>query len=85
MEEPAIQMLPAPTTTIAPAADSAREMETPAAKDGFEGETSVQTPPEQDVQPVPPSWQIVLAAVALLGGLIMLLMRQAAASRWRQN
>lgn len=87
-EEPSILMQPAPTVTIAPAADSAREVETPADKQGVTNsadvpaEAPVQTVPEP---PVPPVWQIVLAAIALLGALVMVMMRQAAATRWRRK
>jgi anti-sigma factor RsiW len=87
-EEPSILMQPAPTETVAPAADSAREVETPSEKQGvtnsadLPAETTAQTPPEP---PVPPVWQIVLAAIALLGALAMVMMRQAAASRWRRK
>lgn len=85
-EEPSIQMLPAPTATIAPAADSARELETPVAKDGFVGDAPVQSvPAAQDLQPVPPSWQIILAAIALFGALVMFLMRRMAVERWRRK
>ncbi len=87
-EEPSILMQPAPTETVAPAADSAREVETPSEKQGvtnsadLPAETTAQTSP---APPVPPVWQIVLAAIALLGALAMVIMRQAAASRWRRK
>jgi anti-sigma factor RsiW len=83
-EEPSIQMVPLPTETLA-AADSAREMETPAEKQGVTNEADVQQQPlpQNPIPMVPPTWLIVLAAVALLSGLVMLLMRQAAAGRWR--
>ncbi|HJQ13418.1 MAG TPA: hypothetical protein VJ830_01620 [Anaerolineales bacterium] len=86
-EEPSILMMPAPTETVPPAQDSARELETPSDKQGVDNsadvpaETSAQPVPEP---PVPPVWQIVLAAIALLGAICMVLMRQAAASRWRK-
>ncbi|HEU4745218.1 MAG TPA: hypothetical protein VFS61_08275 [Anaerolineales bacterium] len=87
-EEPSILVAPAPTQTVSPAADSAvRELETPAEKQGVTNETDVmeQLPAQSPVQPpVPQSWLIVLAGIALLGALIMLVMRQAAASRWRK-
>jgi hypothetical protein len=87
-EEPSILMVPAPTETISPATDSAREVETPSDKQGVTNSAEVPaeppaiTPPEP---PVPPVWQIVLAAIALLGALVMVMMRQAAATRWRRK
>jgi hypothetical protein len=88
-EEPAIQMVPLPTETISPAAaeDSARDLETPTEKQGVMSEADVQEPPQaQNPLPTfPPVWQVVFGAIALLGALGMLLMRQTAASRWRQK
>jgi hypothetical protein len=86
-EEPSIMMEPLPTATISPAADSAREAETPTDKQGVTNETDVLAEPQQPplAPPVPPSWQIVLAAIAALGALGMVLMRQTAASRWRRK
>lgn len=88
-EEPAIQMVPLPTETISPAAaeDSARDLETPTEKQGVTSESDVQEPPQaQNPLPTfPPVWQVVFGAIALLGALGMLLMRQTAASRWRRK
>ena len=88
-EEPAIQMVPLPTGTISPAAaeDSARDLETPTEKQGVMSESDVQEPPQaQNPLPtVPPLWQVVFGAIALLGALGMILMRQTAASRWRRK
>ncbi|HET6594249.1 MAG TPA: hypothetical protein VFG81_01420 [Anaerolineales bacterium] len=87
-EEPSIMMVPAPTETVAPATDSAREAATPSDKQGvmnsadLPAEPPAQTPPQP---PVPPVWQIVLAAIALLGALGMVMMRQTAVSRWRRK
>ncbi len=85
-EEPSVLMEPLPTTTVSPATDSAREAATPADKQGVTSETDVLAEPQQPplAPPVPPSWQIVLAAIAALGALGMVLMRQAAVSRWRK-
>ena len=86
-EEPSILVAPAPTQTISPAADSAREAETPADKEGVTGVAEIpeapqaQTPPQP---PVPQSWLITLAVIVVLGASIMVLMRQTAASRWRK-
>ena len=85
-EAPSAELLPQPTMTIS-AADNAREVETPYAKDGFVGDAPVQQLPVQNQapRPVPPIWQIVLAVTALLGVLVMVAMRQAAANRWRRR
>jgi hypothetical protein len=89
LEEPAIQMVPLPTQMLS-TTDSAREMETPSAKDGVVGDapaadqSQVQNT-EPVAPPVPPTWQIVLAVVALLSALTMVLMRRMAAERWRQK
>lgn len=82
-EEPAIQMAPLPTATAA-AADSARELETPSEKEGVTGNAPAQDQ-LQAPRPVPPIWQIVLAVIALLGGLAMLMMRRRAVERWRRR
>jgi hypothetical protein len=86
-EEPAIQMVPLPTQTLS-TTDSAREIETPMAKDGFEGDAPAAD--QSEVQntvspPVPPTWQIVLAVIALLSALIMVMMRRMATQRWRRR
>jgi len=81
-----VLMAPQPTPTIA-SADSAREMETPAEKQGVTNAADAAEPPQAQnpvPPPVPQSWLIVLAGIALLGAAIMLVMRQAAASRWRK-
>jgi hypothetical protein len=89
-EPPAAEMLPLPTTDLS-ATNSTREMETPSAKEGVVGEASAEDQAQvQNPQiPVPPTvssaWQIVLAVVALFSALIMLMMRQAAANRWRRR
>ena len=86
-EEPSVMMEPLPTATISPATDSARQAETPADKQGVTNETDLIQPPQPAPisPPVPPSWQILLATIAVLGALGMILMRQAAASRWRRK
>jgi anti-sigma factor RsiW len=86
-EEPSILLVP-PSTETLPAADSAREIETPSEKEGFEGNAPAQDVapvPNPAPQPVPPVWQIVLAGIVLLGVLVMVAMRQVAASRWRRR
>ena len=86
--ESAVQMQPLPTQTVAPAQDSAtRELQTPEQEQGVTNTTDVQEQPKASnaLPTVPQSWQLALAAIAALGGLVMVLMRQAAASRWRQK
>jgi hypothetical protein len=92
-EEPSILMAPMPTTT-ASAAESAREAENPSDKEGVTGDSSAQDelqvpgqPPaaREVAPPIPPAWVLVFAGVAVLGALIMLLMRRLAAERWRQK
>jgi hypothetical protein len=85
--EPSMQMVPAPTDMLS-SADSAREIETPMAKDGFEGDAPAQDTSVANQAPQPPvpsTWQIVLAVIALLGALVMVMMRQAAAGHWRRR
>jgi hypothetical protein len=89
-EPPSAQMVPQPTMTASVAEDSARTAEVPAEKNGVTGEGDL-VPPQpaaaeaQTVKPpVPPAWQLVLAGIAVLGGLGMLLMRRLAAARWRK-
>jgi hypothetical protein len=85
-EPPSVLMAPQPTPTIV-SADNSRDMETPDEKQGVTNETNVVEPPqapEPAPPPIPQSWLIALAVVAVLGALIMVLMRQAAASRWRK-
>lgn len=85
-EGPAIQMQPLPTQTFA-AADSAGELVPPTERQGVTNEADVQkqATPTNPLPTIPPLWQVVFGAIALLGLLSMLLMRQAAASRWRQK
>lgn len=88
-EPPSAQMVPQATATAAVLEDNARTAEVPAEKDGVTGEGAVEPPqpaaqiPQTVKPPVPPAWQLVLAGIAVLGGLGMLLMRRLAAARWR--
>jgi len=85
-EEPSILLAP-PTPTISAEDSTTRELQTPDEKQGVMNEADVQpqpTPPNP-LPTVPPVWQMVLAAIVLLGGLGMVMMRQAAASRWRRK
>ncbi|HEY9526573.1 MAG TPA: hypothetical protein VIR02_05805, partial [Anaerolineales bacterium] len=75
-----------PTATIS-AEDRASEMETPADKQGVTNEVDAVEPPQvvnPIAPPVPQSWLLLLAVIVVLGALGMVLMRQAAASRWRK-
>jgi hypothetical protein len=87
-EEPPLSLVPAQPTE-----ETLRMMETPSAKNG-EGETApAQDQPPAAVEPlsqpqsraplVPSAWQAALAAVAAIGALLMGLMRQLAARRWK--
>jgi anti-sigma factor RsiW len=89
--ESAAESFPLPTATLL-IGDSGRDVEDPNEKSGETGDAADQSTiqnqpvPERDaVRPVPPTWQILLAAIALVGGLAMLLMRQMAADRWRRK
>jgi len=87
VEEPPMEMQPLPTPT-ASAAEGSRAVETPVEKEGLVGDTSAENQaPVQNpaLRPVSRAWQIALAAVVLAGALSMLIMRRAAASRWRQK
>ncbi|MGB8980755.1 MAG: hypothetical protein WCC12_02660 [Anaerolineales bacterium] len=85
---PAAEMVPLPTTTPDAAFDSARTGEAPSlksvvtAQDGFVRQSAGQSPASQ---PVPPVWQILLVGIALLSAFVMVMMRQAAATRWRRK
>ena len=85
-EDPSVLMAPQPTGTIA-STDNTREIETPADKQGVNGVEDV--PQAQPAQapvppPVPQSLLMALGVIVVLGASIMVLMRQAAASRWRK-
>ena len=93
VEEPPAELVPLPTATFS-VEDSARAAVTPSEKNGVTGDAQAQDqtqiqnaplPQAQAPRPIPPVWQIALAGVALLGVLIMLLMRQLAAERWRRK
>jgi hypothetical protein len=86
-EQPPAELMPLPTATISAEDSATRELQTPTEKQGVMSEADVPSQPEpQNPLPMVPSvWQIVLAAIALLGALVMLLMRQAATSRWKRR
>ena len=86
-EAPAAEILPMPTL-IATQGDTARTEEMPTAKEGEAGNAAAQDQaqaPNEVTAPVSIGWQIALAGIALLGALLMLLMRQSAFQRWRQK
>jgi anti-sigma factor RsiW len=90
-EESAPELAPLPTATFS-VEDTARDAVTPLARDGETGDAGEQDPlgvqsvPQGETpQPVPPGWQILLAGVALLGAIIMVLMRRLATNRWQQK
>jgi hypothetical protein len=85
-QPPSAEMLPMPTqmSTL----DSERNADTPAEKIDATGNAIGQDQSQVENQvPVPVSitWQLALAGIALLGALLMLLMRQSAFQRWRQK
>jgi len=89
--EPPVAMAPAPTQGVEiPSEESTRVQDTPSAKNG-ETENTVpqEEPPLQQPQKQAPLvssiWQVVLAIIAVLGTLLMLLMRQMAVNRWRKE
>jgi hypothetical protein len=95
LEAPAAEAPPelAPQPTLS-ATNSEREAEEPSEKQGITGEAeatdqtqlqNVPTTQGEATTPIPRAWQLLLAGIAVLGGLVMLLMRQSAANRWRQN
>lgn len=92
-QEPPAELMPMPTATVA-VEESARVEETPSVKEAPAEESAAQDQfqtqnvpgaPRELPPPVPPTWQIVLAGIALLGALVMLLMRRLAVERWRQK
>jgi len=86
-EPPSAELAPRPTATAA-AADTARQAETPAEKNGFTGDATVQNQPQaqnQIARPVPSTWQLLFAGIAIVGALMMVMMRRQAAERWRRK
>jgi anti-sigma factor RsiW len=83
---PAAEILPMPT--LMPTLDAERNAESPTEKIDATGNAVAQDQ-SQAANEVPPpvsiGWQIALASIALLGALLMLLMRQSAFQRWRQK
>lgn len=82
--ESAADLAPQPTL-IPPSEDSARVIDTPAAKDGIVGNADGQdqTQVASDAPFIPSTWQTVFAVVAVLGTMFMALMRRSAVKRWK--
>lgn len=92
-EEPSVALVPQGTVLPPSEEDSTRIMETPSAKDsGTENAAGQDQPPAME-EPLPQpqpraplvssAWQIGLLVVAFLGVLLMGLMRQSSARRWK--
>jgi hypothetical protein len=97
-QEPLAGMAPLSTATAASAEDanSTRVMGTAVAKQSdteaanAAGSGLAQQPPQAVGEPaqmktVPPTWQLLLAGIALISLLIMAVMRQLSATRWRSR
>jgi len=83
-EAPILEMAPMPTQMSTEAADAARIVDTPAAKNTGEAENAVTEDQVQSPAPlVPSTWQIALAVIAIGGVLFMMLVRQLSARRWK--
>lgn len=82
-EEPPAAPAPAVATEAASTADATRVMETPTSKTGEEEQLQVQSEAQSPATPIPSTWQMALAGIALLGTLFMVLMRQISARRWK--
>ena len=89
-EQPPAVFAPASTQEITPSADAARISETPAAKAGDQANSVNPNQPQagnEAQSPMPlvsSTWQVALAVIAILGALLMVLMRQSAFNRWRK-
>ncbi len=76
-------------TALPPAEDSARVIDTPAAKSGevgnaeSEDQTQIASESPSPAPVVPSGWMIIFAAVALLGSILMAVMRRSSANRWK--
>jgi hypothetical protein len=98
-QEPLVGMAPLATATAASAEDAnstrtmgtavAKQSDTQAAANAV-GSALAQQPPQAAVEPaqtkaVPPTWQWLLAGIALVSLFIMAVMRQLSVSRWRRK
>jgi len=90
-EAPLLEMVPMPTQMPTEAADAARIVDTPVAKNAGETENAVEQPDQFQAQQeaqspaplVPSTWQIALAIIAIGGALFMGLVRLLSARRWK--
>jgi hypothetical protein len=82
-EEPSILLVPAPTDTP-PTEDAGRIAEMPSEKSGLEDESAEADQAQSAAPLVPPTWQVALASIIIVGAVLMLLMRQLAINRWRR-
>lgn len=80
VESPAADLAPQPTL-FPPSEDTARVLETPTTKVGEEGQ--VRTDREADAPFIPSIWQTLFAVVAVVGAMLMALMRRSSINRWR--
>jgi hypothetical protein len=85
---PSLAVMPTPTPALT--SDSARQSETPTSKETATESATLNAMPQQSVQSrapaqtlIPILWQVGLAIVALMSGLVALLMRRAAAQKWK--
>jgi anti-sigma factor RsiW len=76
-------------TSMPPSEDLARTAETPAEKTGEAGNVGIQNQPQaaneapRPQPPVPSTWMIVFAIVAMIGSIFMALMRRSSINRWK--
>ena len=83
-EAPILETGPMPTQMSTEAADAARIVDTPVAKNAGETENAVTADQVQSSAPlVSSTWQIALAVIAIGGMLFMVLVRQISARRWK--
>lgn len=84
-DEPSVELAPQPTQ-IPQTDDASRLVETPSAKNG-ETESAVEQelPPvrQEAPRPISSTWQVGLAILAVLGFVLMGLMRQVSSRRWK--
>ena len=83
--EPSVELAPAPTN-MPPSEDALRTAETPLLKASDVGNASAGTDQFQvqsRARLVSPAWQLGLAMIAVLGAMLMFLMRRLAINHWR--
>lgn len=85
--QPSIALAPTQPTVVPSSEDSLRTAETPVLKNAGEPQNPAlqnQIEIQKERPLVSSQWQIVLAAIAVVGGILMLLMHQLSARRWKQ-